>query len=589
MYDHWNLDVLYTGTEDKAFLEDTQKLKEACQALNALPGEMGKTDNLTLIKNYLTVGENLTELAGSLLEYLYLRTSVNVKDEEAASGLGRLTALLSTTAGAEAELRRYIGTLHNLEELIAKDALLTEYAYLLRTNREDAAHLRSGSEETIMARYNLSGGSAWEDLRNSLTSSVKVAYNGRVTTLSDIRNLAYDEDGQVRKAAYEAEIACYDQIKEGVAYALNSIKLQTITETQIRGYEKPLDATLQQSRTKKETLDALLTAMVEYMPHFRRYLKAKAKLLGHENGLPWYDLFAPVGKSDSKFTPEEAHKYLLTIFRDFDEDIANVIDRAFTENWIDFFPAQGKQGGAFCAGIRKLNQSRVLTNFGGYLTDVVTLAHELGHAFHGDCVFSHRPLNNEYSMPVAETASNFNEIVVMDYAMSHAADNGEKLELLEGKLADTTQIICDIYSRYLFEKAVFDSREQNFMFPDRLCELMTQAQKEAYGDGLDPDCLHPYMWVCKSHYYSPSLSYYNWPYAFGGLFAQGLYAKYQAQGKDFLPLYKKLLHATTVSSVEDTATIAGIDLTDPAFWRTGLDYFVGLVDQYEALAEEARK
>ena len=189
-------------------------------------------------------------------------------------------------------------------------------------------------------------------------------------------------------------------------------------------------------------------------------------------------------------------------------------------------------------------------------------------------------------MPVAETASNFNEVLVMDYALRHAGSKREKLALLEGKLSDTTQIICDIYSRYLFESAVLASRKEDFLFPDRLCVMMLDAQKQAYGDGLDENALHPYMWVCKSHYYSAGLSFYNWPYAFGGLFAQGLFARYGEMGEAFVPKYKEMLHRTTVTDVEGTAAIMGIDLTDPAFWRKGLDCFVGMIDEFVALAEE---
>ena len=161
-----------------------------------------------------------------------------------------------------------------------------------------------------------------------------------------------------------------------------------------------------------------------------------------------------------------------------------------------------------------------------------------------------------------------------------AESKDEKLALIESQLSDACQIICDIYSRFLFESSVFEARPQEFLDADRLCQLMLEAQKKAYGDGLDQSCLHPYMWLGKGHYYSGSLSFYNFPYAFGGLFARGLYAKYQQEGKDFVPLYKKMLHATSVTCVEDTAKIAGIDLTDKAFWRQGLQSLADEIDLF---------
>ncbi|MBR4185530.1 MAG: M3 family oligoendopeptidase, partial [Clostridia bacterium] len=396
-------------------------------------------------------------------------------------------------------------------------------------------------------------------------------------------NLAYDPDPAVRKDAYEAELACYGSIKEAVAFALNSIKLQTITECEIRGYDSPLDKALKNSRMKRETLDALIGAMEEYLPKFWQYLRAKAKALGHENGLPWYDLFAPMGKSDRTFTVEETKEALLSFFTPFDAELAGMIRRAFDENWIDFWPHEGKVGGAFDAGVPSAKQSRVLTNFAGSFSDVITLAHELGHAFHDQQVFTHSILNQDYTMPVAETASTFNEVVANNAARAMAETKEEKINLLESELTDACQIICDIFSRYLFETSVFENRSEEFMNADRLSELMLEAQKKAYGDGLDPDCLHPFMWLCKGHYYSGDLSFYNFPYAFGGLFARGLYAKYKKEGAAFVPVYKELLHATSVNDVEDTAKIAGIDLTDKAFWEAGLASLAEEIDELCAL------
>ena len=271
---------------------------------------------------------------------------------------------------------------------------------------------------------------------------------------------------------------------------------------------------------------------------------------------------------------------LLNIFGGFDSQLHDMVERAFDEAWIDFYPRNGKVGGAFDCGVPSARQSRVLTNFDGAFGDIVTLAHELGHAFHDQQVFTHPLICQEYSMPVAETASTFNEVLTVTAAIQAAQDKDEKLALIESQLSDACQIICDIYSRFLFESSVFEARPQEFLDADRLCQLMLEAQKKAYGDGLDQTCLHPYMWLCKGHYYSGSLSFYNFPYAFGGLFARGLYAKYQQEGEKFVPLYKEMLHATSVNDVEDTAKIAGIDLTDKAFWRQGLQSLADEIDLF---------
>ena len=576
----WNLDILYTGFETEEYKNDLARMNELIPELAALAKDSKEMTAAELLTAYVKKSEELNELIEKLAIYANLRYSANTRDTDAASMLGIIMQSMSATAAPVAVIEKAISEIENLDEVIAATPYLHEFEYLIKNIKRDSRYLLSDKEETVFAKMSLSGATAWSDLQSSLTSGVKVKYEGEEITLSAVRNLAYSPDADVRRKAFEAEIACYDSIKESVAFALNSIKLQVLTECELRGYESPLAKSLYQSRMKKETLDALLGAMQEYLPAFRKYLKAKAKALGHEGSLPFYDLFAPMGKNDKVYSVDDAKNYLLGIFGQFDSDLHDMVKCAFENGWIDFFPREGKVGGAFDCGVPSAKQSRVLTNFDGSFSDVVTLAHELGHSFHDRQVFSHSVLNQGYSMPVAETASTFNEVLVMETAIAAAADKEEKLALIESQLMDACQIIVDIYSRFLFEASVFENRPTEFMNADRMCELMLNAQKCSYGDGLDENALHPYMWLCKGHYYSGGLSFYNYPYAFGGLFARGLYAKYQKEGKSFVDTYKAMLHATSVSDVEECAKNAGVDLTDKEFWRNGLQSIADRIDEF---------
>jgi len=582
----WDLSILYEDFSDPCFAKDMEALDEAVAAVNAFAAEAESCEAKALIETFLSLSERVSTLVNKLYIYTSLRSSTNTADMEAAGIAGQLQVKMSMMAAADAKLQKCIASIEDLETIIDADPALEEYRYLLTHIKEDNRYLLTAQEEALFARMNISGASAWSDMREYLTSTLKTLYRGEEITLTEVRNLAYDADGSVRRDAYEAELACYDKVKDAVAFALNSIKQQVISECEMRGYASALDKTLKSSRMKRQTLDALLSAMVDYLPHFHKYLRAKAKALGHEGGLPWCDLFAPMGSNNKKYTVEEAKDYLLTIFADFDSELHDMVRASFEERRIDFFPRSGKVGGAFDCGVPTAKQSRVLTNFDGAFGDVVTLAHELGHSFHDKMVFEHSILTQDYSMPVAETASTFNEVLVIESAIARTTDKGEKLSLIESQLQDATQIICDIYSRYLFETSVFENRTSEFMNSDRLCELMLQAQKTAYGDGLDESTLHPYMWVCKGHYYSGGLSFYNFPYAFGGLFARGLYAKYRAEGKTFVDVYKKMLYATSVCDVEDAAMIAGIDLTEKSFWESGLQSLAEEIDLFCSLLDE---
>lgn len=576
----WNLDILYTGFDTESYQNDLKRLDVLIPELTSLADTCKNKSAAEFLTEYIRVNEELSELIEKLAIYANLRYSANTRDTEAASMLGRIMQSVSATAAPSAKIEKAISDIEDLDEIIRSTPYLKEFEYMLTNVKRDSRYLLSDKEETVFAKMSLSGASAWSDLQSSLTSGVKVKYEGEDITLSAVRNLAYSPDADVRRKAFEAEIACYDSIKEAVAFALNSIKLQVLTECELRGYESPLAKSLYQSRMNKETLDALLGAMQEYLPAFRKYMKAKAKALGHNGSLPFYDLFAPMGKSDKTYSVDDAKNYLLNIFAKFDTELHDMVKCAFENGWIDFFPRDGKVGGAFDCGVPSAKESRVLTNFDGSFSDVVTLAHELGHSFHDRQVFSHSILNQGYSMPVAETASTFNEVLVMETAIAAASDKDEKLALIESQLMDACQIIVDIYSRFLFEASVFENRPMEFMSADRMCELMLDAQKKAYGDGLDENKLHPFMWLCKGHYYSGGLSFYNYPYAFGGLFARGLYAKYKAEGSSFVATYKKMLNATSVMDVEECARIAGVDLTDKEFWRAGLQSIADRIDEF---------
>ena len=576
----WSLDIFYKGIDDPSFSSDMQRLEELVARVKSLMPSLDPADPRATLRTVIELKEEMAVLTRRLFGYFSLRRSTNSTDSEVASYQTKLQRLMASTAKENVIFEKYVGSVEDLDSVLESDELLSQYKFYFSEVKKSVSHNMSDDAEAIFAQMNISGGRAWSELASHMSSNVAVDYNGGTTTLPEIRSLAESDSADVRRAAYEAEIACYEKIKDPIAFALNSIKAQVNLEAELRGYENPLAMTLENSRMKKETLDAMLEAIREYLPKFHAYLRHKAKLLGHKNGLPWYDILAPMGSgSSATFTVEEAHEYLVEHFNSFAPDLAELVDRAFKENWIDFYPRPGKRGGAFCSNIPFAKQSRILTNFSGSFGSVVTLAHELGHAYHGQQIQNHRPLNTGYTMPVAESASNFNELIIVNDAIDKASGD-ERMGLIERQIQDCTQIIADIYSRFLFEDEVIRRRKSTFLFAKDLEEIMLNAQKEAFGDGLDHSCLHPFMWCCKSHYYNPGLSYYNFPYAFGGLFSRGLYAKYLEEGEAFLPKYRALLNATTVDTVENVALIAGIDLTEPTFWRKSLQLIADKIDEF---------
>lgn len=579
MNKEWSLKGIYDGIQDPSYEADFASLEQKIGILKELMEKAADLEPAEAAEQLLLTDEEIARLCCKLNLYLFLRQAADAGDGEVMAQSSRLMKISAAAAPVESAMKKFLAGLPDPEALAADSEVIRAYSFLLKENREEARHLLSNEVEEMVCSMNITGGDAWEKLHSYLTSNVKVDYAGSSVTLSEIRNLAYSPNQAVRRAAYEAEIASYAKIEDSLAFSLNNIKNQFLMLSRKRGYASPLEMTLMQSKMSRQTLEAMMEAVREYLPVFRNYLKIKAKMLGYENGLPWYELFAPMGKADREFTPEETEQYLTESFSSFTPEMSKLMKEAFEHAWIDFYPREGKEGGAFCDSAPGFRQSFILTNFDGTYSAVSTLAHELGHAFHNRQIEQERPLSYSYPMPVAETASTFNEIHLVREALKNAGRD-EKLNLLETALSDHTQCIVDIYSRYLFETAVFEQCQERFLMAADLKELMKKAQQEAYGDGLDQKYMHPYMWACKSHYYGADLSFYNFPYAFGNLFAMGLYARFQEEGEAFVPKYKEMLKNTTRSSVEAAGALVGIDLTSVDFWRTSLKQISELADEF---------
>lgn len=570
---NWDLSVYYKGFEDEAFRRDLDTLPARCQSFKAQLAQKQPLETLT---------QELEALFNTRdrLSFIDLTLSTDAANAQANACIDQYMLASMEVEQAYNAFARYLATLEDLEAQIKASPVLTRFDFALLDARESAKHMLPPDLEGWMMRMSLSGGESFSQLRDKLDATLLVDGLEKPLPLSSVRAMAYDANPAVRRAAYEAEIKSYDKISLPMSFALNSIKAEARTMSEAMGYSSVLERTLADSRLSRKTLDALLTAIREFLPDFRRYLKKKAQLLGHKDGLPFYDLFAPMGESTRTYTAQEARELLVRVMGRFCPEMGTFIDNAFENHWIDLYPRPGKSGGAFCAGENALGISRILSNFTGSLSDVSTLAHELGHAWNNECMKKHPTLMTALPMPLAETASIFNE-TMLSHMLQRDASPQEKLTLLDNDLMENTQTIVDIYSRFLFENAVIDA--DHSLSIDELCAAMLDAQEQSYGDGLAKEFRHPYMWACKGHYYTPTLNFYNFPYAFGCLLGKGLFARYQKEGDAFVPVYNDFLSRFGSGSIEDIAASVGLDVTNVDFWRDSLRFIAGEIDTYCAL------
>lgn len=479
----------------------------------------------------------------------------------------------------------WVGSM-NVDALVAHSAVAREHEFALREAHAAATHLMSPEEEALAAELGVTGGSAWAKLHANLTSQITAAVRSadgeREMSMSMMRTLAFDHDRAVRKRGYETELKAWERNAVPLAAALNSIKGQVNTVSRRQGWASALDEALFDARVDRATLDAMLTAARESFPDWRRYLHAKARALGIPR-LAWYDLFAPVGGSGRPWTFAEGEAFVTQRLGAYSPRLQSFAERAFAEQWIDAEPRPGKEDGAFCMPLWR-DESRVMANFKPSFDGVSTIAHELGHAYHNLLLSSRTMLQRETPMTLAETASIFCETIIKHAALADAQPS-EQLELLEASLQGQCQVVVDITSRFLFEQGVFERRGERELSVQELCEIMRQSQRDTYGDGLDENQLHPYMWAVKSHYYSPGRSFYNFPYMFGLLFGLGLYAHYQRDSESFRARYDDLLSSTGEADAATLAARFGIDTRSVDFWRSSLDIVRADIDRFVELVD----
>lgn len=584
MKTNWDLTVFYKDFDDPEFKDDLARLPKEIDAFTAAIAAPAE-DEVEKLVSLVHQEEALSNLFERLSLMIELTLSVDANNKAANAAMAPLMRAVMGSSLASNAFSRYLASLENLDAIIDADDELKARAFALREAAEDAKHQLPEVLEKPVLKMQLSGGEAFSQLRDKLDATLLVDYDGKQIPLSAVRALAYDGDADTRRRAYEAELASYKKIELPMSFCLNNLKAEGETMAALKGYKGVLDMALAHSRMDEKTLEAMWTAIREALPELREYFKAKGRLLGHENGLPFYDLFAPVGQSTRTYTVEEARALLLDLFGKFCPEMGEMMRTAFDEGWIDMYPREGKSGGAFCSGYYAKNISRVMTNFAGSASDVSTLAHELGHAFNNR-MLHHKPIMmTETPMPLAETASTFNETLLISQLLKTATPE-EELTLLDSCLTEQTQTMVDIYSRFLFEQKVVAAQADHALDVDELKETMLWAQEQSYGDGLDPEYRHPYMWACKSHYYSTGVHFYNFPYAFGGLFARGLYARYEKEGEAFVPVYCDLLSRFGSDTIANVTASVGIDVTTPDFWREAVESVLVQVRRFVELADQ---
>ena len=590
----WDLTNVYPSLESAEFKEAFSSLKTKVADLGDYFEEVvSKTDEKTppdqlgpIIGEVVDRFNDTYTLSSTIEPYIYSFVSTDSHNKTATRTLSEYEQASLPLQNLNVQLKAWLGKVAPiLDNSLEHSASAKAHAFMLKEAADQSKFLMSETEEALAAELSLSGGNAWGKLQGTVTSQLSVDFElggeSQKLPMPALINLRNHPDEETRHRAYDAENQAWDSVHETLAACLNGVKGETVTLNKRRGRKDALESAIELARIDRPTLEAMLDAMKDSFPMFRRYFKHKAKLLGKDK-LAWWDIYAPVGKTGKTLSFEEARDFILASFEKFSPELKTFSKRAFDNNWIDAEMRDGKRGGAFCMEVQGVKESRILANFDGSQDQISTIAHELGHAFHNECAyqFEKTPLQQLTPMTLAETASIFCETIATEAVLAQVTDPMGELAVLEGQLNGASQVIVDIYSRFLFEKEVFERREEAELSADDFNEIMERAQKATYGEGLDERYLQKYMWTWKPHYYRTEISFYNFPYAFGLLFGTGLYAIYQQRGGDFVDDYKALLASTGEAMAAELADRFGINIRTRKFWDDSLAIIGKRVDRY---------
>jgi len=593
----WDLDSVFPGGSNSSEYAEFRKnikidLKSAVEDFKTLPEKLDDAGRPVWI-DYINKLQKLSDHLSQAHAFVECLVSADVNDTKARQIFGEIDVFNSEFAKVEVLLESFAKKQPDDEwqKLVTGDELKDCRFYLDEMRR--IANMKMEPEfEALAAELAVNGYHAWNRLYDKMYGDLRVEFteNGKTETLSvgQVANKMTSPDREIRKQSFEKLEEAWETRATEASIALNYQAGFRLSLYKRRKWDSPLIEPLLMSRTKKETLDAMWSAVAKAEPKIKQFIEAKKKLLGIKN-YRWYDQPAPVGASDKLYSFEEASDLIVGNIAAFNKDQADFTRMALDKRWVEAEDRGGKGGGAFCTSFRVAKQSRVMMTYSGTFDSLSTLAHELGHAYHQWLRRDMPHFAAGSPMTLSETASIFNEFLVTDSELNKSDNPDEKLMFLDTNLRNAVGLFCDLHSRFIFDSAFYEERKSGLVSRERLDELMIEAQKEAFMGTLADDGYHPLFWASKLHFFLTDVPFYNYPYTFGFLFAGGVYNRAKEEGRSFADKYVKLLSGTGRGSSEQIALDhMGVDLTKEDFWLESVNRIMADVEPFVKLVEEMK-
>lgn len=572
---NWNLNNIYPSLESIEFKEDSKLLEDTIDNIfQWMETNFKNHENIEIkISYFIEFKNNAEDLLSKLGPYSYLISTSDTKNILAMQTLNKMLTFEPRILSAEREFQSWLLGINNIDNIINESEVFKDYKYYLKNLIDNRKHMPSKNETKLLGKMKNTGSTAWENLHRITISNLKVEINlqekNELLPFQAIQSLSSNSNAEIRKKAFNTKLNSYNKISETAMWAYNSIKGEQITEAELKGYTFVFNMAVNSYNLKEETVTTMFKVIKKYLPSIQNGITHKAKLLGYNNALPFYDLFAPLGKIEKIYTFDGTKSIILDNLKELGDNLSSVAKRVFNENWIDSEPRVNKRGGGFSVNLHAIKESRILFNFVGTADNILQLSHEIGHVYHYSCLNKETAINSNCSLAVMEAAAIFTENF-LQRRMLEICSPKEKLNILNGILMRYVKLILDIYAYYNFESKVLEIRKDRILSYNELCKLLKDSFAEAYGNSVDKETIDKYAWMTLPQLYYSNRPYYMVSYAFGLLFTKGLYALYNKDKNNFMNNFDHFLSISGKCSVEDAALTLGIDLSSEEFWISSL-------------------
>lgn len=588
--DRWSLESWFStfGAPDytdfkAALVRDVEDLMTQAAALGIDTIEMARVINAL---------ESLSDRLGHLSAYLGCLSADDANNEAVKADEAWISTLEAESTKLMASLRSALAALtdDSFEVLLAYPSLKNA-GHAVKRMRHEGQHQMKSEMEALAADLNVNGLHAWGRLYDTLTGKMEFEMtfpdgHKEIVPMSRRRALMSEPDRKLREAAFNDGQKPFNDHAVTLAAGLNGIAGTRLSLYSRRGLPHFLDTPLFDGAMSRKSLDAMLEAIHTHIDLPRRALRKAAKLQG-TSALHYFDLEAPqiAAPDEKELTWDEACATVDQAFTSAYPKLGDYFREMLAQRWIEAQPRAGKRPGAFCTGSQLKHEERVYMTFHRTVHDMVTLAHEVGHAWHSCVLRPARSFAANYPMTLAETASNFGEMILLNGLMTNPGiTEATKAYLLDQEMLRAHAYLINIPMRYEFEKAFYTERASGEVSVSRLSGLMNEAQQKLYGDTLLDGGTDPMFWASKMHFFISGISFYNFPYVFGYLLSQALFARFKAEGAAFLPRYEAFLSMTGSATCEEVVKQSlGEDITQPEFWATALKAIEPTLTAYEAL------